>query len=47
MASKLWNGYVRKLLVIHDECRVNRGSRHRDVKTTVKTGGGGACGNIK
>jgi len=42
VASKLWDEYIRKLLVIHDECRVNGGSGHRDAKTTVKAEGGGA-----
>jgi len=42
VASKLWDKYVRKLVVIHDECRVNMGSGHRDAKTTVEVEGGGA-----
>jgi len=42
MASKLRDGYIRKLSVIYDECRMNRGSGHRNVKTTVEAGRGGA-----
>ncbi len=42
VASKLRDGYTRKLSAIYNECRMDRGSGHRDAKTMAEARGGGA-----